>query len=51
MVTMPRLRVLAVLEGGAALSRQDLHESIGYSGKSGTVTKAMNGIRDGSSSG
>jgi hypothetical protein len=50
--TVPQARVLKALrDAGAALSRPEIAERAGFTGKSGTVTRAMNGIPEGSSSG
>ena len=52
MLKIPQARVLAVLaEGGAALTRAKLSNAAGFSEVSGTVTRVLNGLREGSSSG
>jgi DNA-binding MarR family transcriptional regulator len=50
---LPQARVLRALEQSHPhlLSRNDLAKHIGYSPISGTLTRALNGIRQGSSSG
>lgn len=50
-LSVPELRVLRVLACGALLSRQKIGERCGLSKVSGTVTRAFNGLREGSSSG
>lgn len=50
---IPQVRTLAVLAGeeGVLLSREKLAERAGFSVISGTITRVLNGIRRGSSSG
>lgn len=48
---IPQVRVLRALAGGALLSRPRLGEAAGYTAISGTITRALNGLREGSSSG
>lgn len=52
----PQVRVLqalvdALLDGRESLSRKDLNEQAGFTGVSGTLTRVLNGLREGSSSG
>lgn len=48
---VPQVRVLRALARGAVLSRPALGERAGYTAISGTITRALNGLREGSSSG
>ena len=48
---IPQARVLLALKDGAALTRSALSEKAGYTAVSGTVTRALHGLREGSSSG
>ena len=55
-VRIPQLRVLKILAGDEnedtpALTRQKLNERSGFSSVSGTITRVMNGVPQGSSSG
>lgn len=47
----PQARCLDVLKDGAALTRAELGRRAGFTPLSGTPTRALNGIREGSSSG
>ena len=48
---IPQARLLSVLAQGGVASRQRLAERCGFSVVSGTVTRILNGLREGSSSG
>ena len=48
---LPQVRVLRALAGGGALTRARLSVAAGYTAVSGTVTRALNGLKEGSSSG
>ena len=48
---IPQLRALAALAGGASLSRAELGAACGFTELSGSITRVLNGIREGSSSG
>lgn len=48
---LPQLRILTALAGGGALTRQKICAAAGFSELSGTITSALNGVREGSSSG
>lgn len=48
---IPQVRVMRALAGGAVLTRAKLQERAGYTAASGTVTRVLNGLREGSSSG
>lgn len=48
---LPQIRVLLALETGAVLSRARLSVRAGFSEISGTVTRVLNGLKEGSSSG
>ena len=52
---VPQVRVLSVLAGNGenlpSLTRTKLQQRCGFSEKSGTITRVMNGVKEGSSSG
>lgn len=48
---IPQVRVLTALAGGGLLNRPSLGEAAGYTAISGTITRALAGLREGSSSG
>lgn len=49
---LPQLRVLAILaDGSPLLTRSKIAEKAGFSAVSGTVTRVLNGVKQGSSSG
>lgn len=50
-LTVPQIRVLLVLREGASISRAELAERSGYTSLSGTITRAINGVKGDSSSG
>lgn len=48
---LPQVRVLKALEGGGILTRTKMCERAGLSPISGTIWRALNGLKEGSSSG
>jgi hypothetical protein len=48
---IPQLRILRVLGEGGSLTRAKINQRCGFSEQSGTIVSAMNGVREGSSSG
>ena len=48
---LPQVRVLAALAGGGAHTQHRLKDRCGFSAVSGTLTRIINGLREGSSSG
>lgn len=48
---VPQVRALLALRDGSLLTRDKLKERTGVTPASGTITRVMNGIREGSSSG
>ena len=50
-IKIPQARVLSVLMSGAALTRAKISQRAGFTELSGTVTRVLNGLKEGSSSG
>ena len=48
---IPQIRILRLLADGSGYSRARLSELAGYTAISGTVTRAIHGLREGSTSG